>query len=122
MQLRLRRFWAIFIVPLLTAFLCTAAAATGTASETEKSGGGDRELGEYLSSQCTSCHQLSGKVSGGIPSIIGWDQESFIAVMDSYKKKERENKVMQNIAGSLSKDDIAALAAYFAAIPVPEGD
>ena len=79
----------------------------------------DPALGEYLSSQCTTCHQLSGKVSG-IPAIVGWDQESFIAVMQSYKKKERENKVMQNIAGTLSTEDIAALAAYFATIQPKE--
>ena len=79
----------------------------------------DAALGEYLSSQCTTCHQLSGKVSG-IPSIVGWDQESFIAVMQSYKKKERENKVMQNISGTLSTEDIAALAAYFATIKPKE--
>ena len=79
----------------------------------------DAALGEYLSSQCTTCHQLSGKASG-IPSIVGWDQESFIAVMRSYKKKERDNKVMQNIAGTLSTEDIAALAAYFATIQPKE--
>ena len=79
----------------------------------------DVALGEYLSSQCTTCHQLSGKVSG-IPSIVGWDPESFIAVIQSYKKKERENKVMQNIAGTLSTEDIAALAAYFATIQPKE--
>ncbi|MGI9522163.1 MAG: c-type cytochrome [Hyphomicrobiaceae bacterium] len=76
---------------------------------------GDTALGEYLSGQCTTCHQLSGKVSG-IPSIVGWDQESFIAVMQSYQNKERDNKVMQNIAGTLTAEDIAALAAYFATI------
>ncbi len=77
--------------------------------------GDDRELGEYLSSQCTTCHQLSGR-EAGIPPIVGWDTESFIAVMLSYKKRERENKVMQSIAGSLSGEDIAALATYFASV------
>ena len=76
---------------------------------------GDKELGEYLSSQCTTCHQKSGR-DRGIPPIVGWDVESFIAVMNSYKKKERENKVMQTIAGALSDEDIAGLAAYFATI------
>ena len=31
---------------------------------------GDRELGEYLSSECVTCHQLSGQFDG-IPSIVG---------------------------------------------------
>jgi cytochrome c553 len=38
------------------------------------------------------------------------------AVAGSYKRKERENQVMQNIAASLGEDEIAALAAYFATI------
>ena len=76
---------------------------------------GDTALGEYLSSQCTTCHQLSGNVSG-IPSIIGWDEASFRAVMHSYRNKERENQAMQNIAGTLSDEDIAALAAYFGSV------
>ncbi len=76
---------------------------------------GDKELGEYLSSQCTTCHQVSGKANG-IPSIVGWDADSFVAVMNAYKKKERDNKVMQTIAGTLSPDDIAALAAYFGSL------
>lgn len=81
--------------------------------------GGDVALGEYLSGQCTTCHQLSGKTNG-IPAIVGWDTAAFVAVMNSYKTKERENKVMQNIAGTLSDEDIAALAAYFATIKPKE--
>lgn len=75
----------------------------------------EREFGEYLSSQCVTCHQRSGKARG-IPSIIGWDRESFIAIMNAYKRKERDNKVMQTIAGSLSDADISALAAYFGSL------
>ncbi len=75
----------------------------------------DIALGEYLSGQCTTCHQLSG-ANKGIPSIVGWDQESFISALKAYKKKERENKVMQNITNALSNQDVAALAAYFATI------
>lgn len=79
----------------------------------------DVAYGEYLSSQCTTCHQLSGK-DNGIPSIVGWDTESFVAVMDSYKRKERENKAMQTIAASMGDEEIAALAAYFATLKPKE--
>lgn len=77
---------------------------------------GDKALGEYLSSECTSCHQLSGRSTGGIPPIIGWPQEQFVAVLEAYGRKERENQVMQTIAARLSRDDMAALAAYFGAL------
>ena len=34
--------------------------------------------------------------------------------MDDYRQKRRENPIMQTIAGRLSDQEIAALAAYFA--------
>ena len=79
------------------------------------------EYGEYLASECTGCHLLSGKESN-IPSIIDWDQESFIAVLTAYKSKELENKVMQNIATRLGADEMASLAQYFASIKPKDAD
>ena len=77
---------------------------------------GDKALGEYLSGECVTCHQLSGKAVGAIPPIIGVDAESFTALMNAYRRKERENPVMQTIAVKFSDGEIAALAAYFEAI------
>lgn len=73
---------------------------------------GDPEYGEYLSSECITCHQTSG-ANDGIPSIVGWDTESFVTAMHAYREKHRENPVMQMVAGRLADDEIAALAAYF---------
>lgn len=80
---------------------------------------GDVAFGEYLSSQCVTCHQLSG-ASNGIPPIVGWDTTSFYQVMDTYRQKARENKAMQTIAAGLSDHDIKSLAAYFATIEPTE--
>ncbi len=76
---------------------------------------GDRALGEYLSSECVPCHQLSGQYQG-IPPIIGWPNESFIAIMDEYRQKKRDNAIMQTIAGRFSDAEIAALATYFGSL------
>ncbi len=76
---------------------------------------GDREFGRYLSSSCVTCHQLSGRYDG-IPPIIGWPDESFVAIMNEYRSKARPNPVMQTIAGKLSDEEVAALAAYFGSI------
>ena len=73
---------------------------------------GDPEYGEYLAGDCTGCHQAYGS-HDGIPSITGWDIESFVWAMHSYKQKVREHPVMQMMAGRLSDEEIAALAAYF---------
>ncbi len=76
----------------------------------------NQALGRYLSVECAACHQLSGKSSNGIPSIVGWPEEQFRAVLSAYARKERDGQVMQAIAARLSRTEIAALAAYFAAV------
>lgn len=73
---------------------------------------GDLEYGEYLSSECTTCHLVDGG-NEGIPSIVGWEIEDFVTAMHAYKEKHRENPVMQMVTGRLADDEIAALAAYF---------
>ncbi len=75
----------------------------------------DLEYGEYLSSECTACHLLSGRQSK-IPTIIGWDQGAFITVMRAYRDKKLKSEVMQNIAFRLGDEELKSLAAYFATI------
>ena len=74
----------------------------------------DRELGQYLSTECVTCHRTSGQAAPGIPQIGGWPEDQFIAAMNAYKAKQRDNPVMQTVAGRLGAEDFAALAAYFA--------
>ena len=73
---------------------------------------GDAEYGEYLANECTTCHQRDGDFDG-IPSITAWPQEDFVIAMHAYKRKIRPHPVMQMMAGRLTDDEIAALAAYF---------
>ena len=76
---------------------------------------GDPEYGEYLSSECTTCHQTGGG-DDGIPSIVLWPEEDFVIAMHAHKNKDRPNPVMQMMAGRLNAEEIAALAAYFATL------
>ena len=76
---------------------------------------GDVAFGEYLSTACVTCHQLTG-VDNGIPSIVGWDIKAFVKTLQSYQAKERENPVMRMITEPMSNDEMEALAAYFATI------
>lgn len=73
---------------------------------------GDKDYGEYLSSECITCHLVSGADSG-IPSITGWPAPDFVVAMHAYKVKHRPHPVMQMMASRLSDEEIAALAAYF---------
>jgi cytochrome c len=75
----------------------------------------DPAFGEYLSSECVTCHRSDGQ-DKGIPPIVGWPADQFVAVLQSYKTKDRTNPVMQTIAGRLSDDEMAALAAYYATL------
>lgn len=103
------RHWRSRVLVLAPCATLVALAAPARAA-------GDRALGEYLSSECTSCHQLSGRSAGGIPPIVGWPQEQFVAVLEAYGRRERQNQVMQTIAARLSPDDMASLAAYFGSL------
>ncbi|CAM5197254.1 hypothetical protein ARD30_15245 [Bosea thiooxidans] len=95
-----------------SAFVAVAIALSGSPARAS----GDRALGEYLSSECVTCHQASGRRSDGIPAIVGVPADQFIALMETYKQRQRENPVMQAIAVRLSAEEIAALAAYYGSL------
>lgn len=79
---------------------------------------GDPEYGQYLSSECVTCHQSA--VAGTIPSIAGMSEDGFIVMMKLYRSKQLDNSTMQTVAMRLSDEDIAALAAYFSALKPPD--
>lgn len=74
---------------------------------------GDVEYGAWLSGECKICHRADGG-NQGIPSILHWPEDRFVIAMHDYRNKRRDHPVMQMIAGRLSDEEIAALAAYFA--------
>lgn len=114
----MREGWRRLACGAVIAAACTGLAA---APATLSHASGDRAFGQYLSSECVTCHQVSGRFDG-IPPIVGWPEDSFVQIMNEYKTKKREHAVMQTIAGRLSPEEIAALAAYFGSIapaPVP---
>jgi cytochrome c len=76
---------------------------------------GDPAWGEYLASECQTCHRRDGS-DQGIPSITNWPEEDFVVAMHAYKRRLRPHPVMQMMAGRLADEEIAALAAYFATL------
>jgi cytochrome c553 len=92
-----------------------AAAALTMAGTGLAHGEGDKALGAYLSSECVTCHQITGHYEG-IPPIVGWPNATFIEIMDEYRLKKRSNAIMQTIAGRLSAEEVASLAAYFGSL------
>ena len=44
---------------------------------------GDIDYGEYLSSECTTCHHAQG-LDEGFPSFTGWPGESVVWALQAY--------------------------------------
>jgi cytochrome c len=108
----------IRITTLATAIRSSWLAAIAMAAPVAHADDQKVAYGEYLSGECVTCHRLSGEVNG-IPSIIGWSPDQFLAVMHAYKFKARDNVTMQTIAARLTEDEIAALAAFFSNVKRP---
>jgi cytochrome c len=81
----------------------------------------DVAYGRYLASECVTCHQSSGAAEG-IPSIVGWQPEVFVATLEAYRTGERRHDVMRTIANRYTIEDLEALAAYFASLGEAAGE
>ncbi len=97
------------VVAVTTAMAAGLALASAARAEPDPK---QLAYGEHLSSECTSCHRIDG-ADNGIPSIVGWPAEAFVAVLTSYRDGERTNPAMVSVAKSLEEDQMAALASYF---------
>ena len=73
---------------------------------------GDPDYGAYLAGECTTCHRPDGGEEG-IPAITGWPHDDFVIALQAYKRGKRVHPAMQLVAGRLSDEEIAALAAHF---------
>jgi cytochrome c553 len=111
------RSWSKFLRLAGSTFLALAAVSHAASSQTNA----NKALGQYLSSECVTCHQLTGQYEG-IPPIVGWPEATFVEIMEEYRIKKRANPIMQTIAARLSQKEVAALAAYFGSLsPEPSG-
>lgn len=74
---------------------------------------GDAAYGEYLAGECTACH---GNSAAGIPKIEGMAADRMVAALHAYRAGALSHPVMEMVASRLGDEDIAALAAWFAAL------
>jgi cytochrome c len=77
-----------------------------------------QSYGRHLAQECTGCHRIDG-IDNGIPSIIGWDGDKFIATLTFYQDGHRTNPVMVSVAKSLDGEQVKALAAYYGSLSKP---
>ncbi len=74
--------------------------------------------GEAKVAMCIGCHGIPGYQASfpeihKVPMIAGQGASFIVAALDAYKKGERKHATMRAIAGSLTEQDMADVAAYY---------
>jgi cytochrome c553 len=80
---------------------------------------GDVAAGRKKATACQTCHGLDGlSKMPDAPNIAGDPEEYLVRQLTAFKKGERKNEMMSIVVQPLSDQDVADLAAYYAAIEV----
>lgn len=67
---------------------------------------------------CIGCHGEDGVgVMPEYPTLGGQHEDYLDQVLDDYRMGRRENAIMNAFASQLAREDVVALAAYYAALP-----
>ena len=70
---------------------------------------------------CAGCHGADGKPVDKTTPVIWGQLEGYIYIqLRDFKRGDRKNDIMQPIASAFEKDDMLAIAAYFAQKPWPD--
>jgi cytochrome c553 len=80
---------------------------------------GDAKRGSQKVAMCQGCHGIEGWRTAfpevyAVPRIAGQHPTYFVNALRAYKSGERNHPSMRGIAASLSDEDMADLAAYYA--------
>ena len=80
---------------------------------------GNAAAGSHKSSMCAGCHSIPGYKTAfpsvySVPKIDGQHAPYIVSALRAYKSGERRHPSMRAIAASLSDQDMADLAAFYA--------
>lgn len=79
---------------------------------------GDAAKGKEKSLTCAACHGLNGKSVVPIyPHLAGQQEQYIVKQLTAFRGGQRTDPIMGPMAGPLSDEDIADLAAYFSSLP-----
>ena len=79
---------------------------------------GDAQRGNALAAGCAGCHGAKGiSASEAFPNLAGLPADVIYKQLADYRSGKRQNPIMQGFAASLTDQNIADLAAHFAALP-----
>lgn len=77
---------------------------------------GDAAAGKAKAASCAMCHGPNGEGTSMGPKLADEAPAKFIQAMNDYRSGKLDNAMMKAQAASLSDDDIANLAAYYASL------
>ncbi|HTT06425.1 MAG TPA: cytochrome c [Steroidobacteraceae bacterium] len=99
--------------PLIAVTLALAFSVSATAFAA-----GDAARGKVLSYTCLGCHGIEDYRNAypdyNVPRLAGQHADYIVAALKEYKDGERQHATMQVQAATLSDQDMADIAAYFA--------
>jgi len=115
--------------PLVLSFanaLIALSLGLGFAARAQDAKPGDIAAGEKKIAMCEGCHNLPRYQASfpeiyKVPMIAGQNAKYIATALVGYRKGERKHPTMRAIAGSLSDQDIADVAAYYAQLGGPAG-
>ncbi len=99
-------------------FLLAIAATLGILSSAQADVfvNGDAEAGKTKAAACAACHGADGNSLIPVnPSLAGQNAKYLVAQLQYFKTGERDNAIMKGMAAALSDQDMADIAAYYAA-------
>ena len=110
----MRSGWAVM------ALACASFASVALAQDQPLQG--DPKHGKAISYTCLGCHGIEGYKNAypmySVPKLEGQRPEYLAAALHEYKSGDREHLTMHSQASTLSDQDIADIAAYFAGKPL----
>ncbi len=96
----------------------TAAAQAGSHGKKKKPELLTGASASMLANTCAGCHGTNGASQGpATPTIAGLSPEYFEEVMEGFKSGEIPSTIMGRIAKGYTKEEIKAMAEYFAKLP-----
>src|SRR4051812_33043774 len=105
----------------VAAVVCFGGVSTSVTAQ-EPALKGDPQRGKALSYTCLGCHGIDGYKNAypnySVPELEGQHPEYIAAALKGYRDGDRAHLTMHSQASSLTDQDIADVAAYFAGKPL----
>jgi len=105
-------------LPILANVLLALLLGVCASANAQDAKAGDPAAGQKKAEMCNGCHSIDGYRGSfpevyKVPKIAGQNAKYIVAALTEYRKGDRKHPSMRGIAGSLSDQDMADLAAYF---------